>query len=381
MNRIPTLLLILSVFLGSFLSVSAQFSSPREVRLKMSDAEKKSHRKLDKGDIEGALRITNEAIDEGDDVAEMLTHRAMIKRLFLKDFDGAIADLELAIQADPNLMLAYRWLGRLKWEQKNDAAGALRVFEAAHRVEPKSFVYLSRMAEMRFALSDYAGAVRDSQAAIALAPDNIQLRIDLAVYQNGSGDSAKAVEELNAFLNAFKQSNGGKFPVIRGEKVKKQVPSDLAKDFSPLKVGRYSRTTMNANSWREVQQIQDRWRKASNLSVAFLILGRIHADNENLAEALRCLDESTHIDPNQEAAYALKGTIFLTQKEYAKAVDQLDKAIDIADDPAFYLNRGIAYRLLSDNKKSQKDFDKFLSLYPDGKALLDEMIAAADKTK
>jgi tetratricopeptide (TPR) repeat protein len=59
------------------------------------------------------------------------------------------------------------------------------------------------------------------------------------------------------------------------------------------------------------------------------------------------------IDKNQEEAYAMRGVIYLSKGEIEKAIVELSYAADIADEPYFYLNRGIAYLLIKNDKNAQ----------------------------
>ena len=171
-------------------------------------------------------------------------------------------------------------------------------------------------------------------------------------------------------------------PKSREKKLLKKIPSEFNKpdsSFNKTEVKRYSRKDFYASSPEDLQKQQAEIEEARKLSQAFLLLGDILVSKGMFDEALVKLATSIEIDKNQERAYALRGVIYIIQNKAATAISEFSNAIDIADDPAFYLNRGIAYLLTGDDKKSQKDFDSFIKFYPGGKPILYQRISEAQK--
>jgi tetratricopeptide (TPR) repeat protein len=70
----------------------------------------------------------------------------------------------------------------------------------------------------------------------------------------------------------------------------------------------------------------------------------------------------------------LRGILYLSKREFEKSIVEFSNAIEIADEPYFYLNRGIAFLAIANDKKARSDFDEFLKLFPNGRAVLDERI-------
>ena len=93
---------------------------------KPSEIVAKSRKKLDDDDIDGALKILDEAIAKKVDLYEVYSHRYFIRHYYLRDFDGAIADIEKVLEIKPDDFTSYLSLGSLK-ESKKDYSGALQV--------------------------------------------------------------------------------------------------------------------------------------------------------------------------------------------------------------------------------------------------------------
>ena len=61
-----------------------------------------------------------------------------------------------------------------------------------------------------------------------------------------------------------------------------------------------------------------------------------------------------------------RGVKYAQKKEYAKAIEEFDKAIKLQPkDPKNYRNRGLTYRLMGEAKKSKADYAKAISLNPE----------------
>jgi tetratricopeptide (TPR) repeat protein len=133
----------------------------------------------------------------------------------------------------------------------------------------------------------------------------------------------------------------------------------------------------SASSPEDLRKQQDKIEEVRNLAKAYIALGKLYIAQNNFEKAFTNFDTALLIDKNQEEAYAMRGVIYLSKGEIEKAIVELSYAADIADEPYFYLNRGIAYLLIKNDKNAQNDFDYFLKLYPDGKPILDQRLAEA----
>ncbi len=82
-------------------------------------------------------------------------------------------------------------------------------------------------------------------------------------------------------------------------------------------------------------------------------------------KALECYDRCLQIDLKQHEAYTQRGLIFYDRKQYAKAVEEANKAIELKPDFVIALNnRGIAYMGLNEFAKALPDFDRAITVDP-----------------
>jgi tetratricopeptide (TPR) repeat protein len=116
--------------------------------------------------------------------------------------DGdAIGALQKAVALSPDAVEFHAMLG-LYWQRKSDWAQARAEFIAAARLEPKNPFWQMTLGELSAHLDDLVQALTYYQAAVQLAPDNIQTWRALALFCAEHDASVDDVG-LNAALQAF----------------------------------------------------------------------------------------------------------------------------------------------------------------------------------
>jgi tetratricopeptide (TPR) repeat protein len=91
-----------------------------------------------------------------------------------KDYQGALADFNLAIQTNPNNTEFYSYRAWFKQERK-DYQGALADFNLAIQINPSDANLYNRRALLKFDIKDYQGAFVDSNRAIQINPSGASL--------------------------------------------------------------------------------------------------------------------------------------------------------------------------------------------------------------
>lgn len=342
-----------------------------------SAAVQKANKKLEKNDVDGALKILDEAIEKKQDLFEVYRKRAFFRRVFKKDIDGAIADLNKVLELKPDDVESYISLASLKENYKKDFQGALKDYETAQKYQPDSVEIYTKRAFAKSNLKDFDGAIADMQSAMRLSPESIYLQLSMSELLRVNKKPDQAIAYLQTFLDDYVTKNKGVLPKLKGERVKKDKIVRNPDGSSENKVRRYSQMEFSASSPEELKKQQDKIENTRNLAKAYVALGKLYIARNNFDKAFINLDTALTIDKNQEDAYGMRGVLYLSKGDYEKAIVELTNAAEIADEPYFYLNRGIAYFLIKNAQKSQADFNYFLKLYPDGKAILEQRTAEA----
>lgn len=89
----------------------------------------------------------------------------------------------------------------------------------------------------------------------------------------------------------------------------------------------------------------------------------------NLAEAARLIEKAVAIDPDNGAYIDSMGWLYYKQGKYAKAVEFLEKAAAVLQDPIIYDHLGDAYDKLRESVKAKESWRKSLEIAPDNEAV------------
>jgi tetratricopeptide (TPR) repeat protein len=120
-------------------------------------------------DFKGALADLDRAIQLDPNYAKAYNSRGTVKMLGFKDYQGAALDINRAIQIDPKFSAAYTNRGTLKAIESQDYQGALVEYNRAIQINPNDIdAYTSRAATKYRFLKDRAGGIADLQKAIKL---------------------------------------------------------------------------------------------------------------------------------------------------------------------------------------------------------------------
>jgi tetratricopeptide (TPR) repeat protein len=120
-------------------------------------------------DFKGALADLDRAIQIDPNYAKAYNSRGTVKMLGFKDYQGAALDINRALQIDPKLSAAYTNRGTLKAMESQDYQGALVEFNRAIQINPNDIdAYTNRAATKYRFLKDRAGGIADLQKAVKL---------------------------------------------------------------------------------------------------------------------------------------------------------------------------------------------------------------------
>jgi len=205
-----TLLAIAAFALPRLSGALAQTRSPRANSVE--DFFNRGVARYQQGDLEGALRDFDRAIEIASTISPgayasnhivaiapepaVLLYNRGVTRYDLRDWDGAIADLDESLTLDPLRVLAWIKLGNARFN-KGDLDDAIDNFNQALRLEPRSVMALNNRGlawqnkgKLDAALSDYARALElDPRLTVALN--------NRAGIKHDRGDLRGALDDYN----------------------------------------------------------------------------------------------------------------------------------------------------------------------------------------
>ena len=106
---------------------------PQNVAPKADDYIASAAQKYEKGEYQGSLADLDRAIQLNPNFANAYKSRGTLKER-LQDTQGALADYNRAIQLDPSYAIAYAWRDIIKYTRLNDRAGAIADMQQAARL-------------------------------------------------------------------------------------------------------------------------------------------------------------------------------------------------------------------------------------------------------
>jgi tetratricopeptide (TPR) repeat protein len=188
--RILALSCTLGVLLALYLPSSVHGQTTSAV-----DYYNRAHAKSDKGDYDGAIADLNRAIELDPKYASAYNNRGLAKQ-GKGDLDGAIADWTRAIELNPKLVPAYYNRAHAK-SDKGDYDGAIADFNRAIELNPKlGDAYYDRGVDKQ-AKGDLDGAIADWTRAIKLDPKYVPAYYNRGVAKQEKGDLNGARADYN----------------------------------------------------------------------------------------------------------------------------------------------------------------------------------------
>jgi hypothetical protein len=135
-------------------------------------------------DLQGALTDLDKALELDPQSVLALENRAVV-HVALKDYQAAIVDCTRAIQIKPDYVTAYTERG-LACEFLKDQDAALRDFETAIKLDPRNVFALTRRAMIYEARGDQEKAAQEYRFVLAIDPKQKDAANHLAKLQNPS---------------------------------------------------------------------------------------------------------------------------------------------------------------------------------------------------
>jgi tetratricopeptide (TPR) repeat protein len=120
-------------------------------------------------------------------------------KLGASDFSGALADLQKAVELDPELPDVYAYYG-IALLSTGDQAGAQGAFENALKVDPNNFDANLRMGLLLRKDEQYDDALRYLRHALEVRPADPGVRYQIASLQLATGKVAEARGELESLV-------------------------------------------------------------------------------------------------------------------------------------------------------------------------------------
>lgn len=290
------------------------------------DYKDEAYKKQAAGDIEGALRAINKAIELNPDEADLYKQRAQIN-MAAKDPNATIADYTKALS-----------------------------------LNSKDGSSLYNRALARDIIGDKKGAKQDIQQALEAYKEQgnkegvKQAQEMQNLWEGKQVSSPRQDQDFIAGANAF---NNGKYD----EALKSW--DNLIKKYPNEASAYYNRAITNARL-NDAASAEKDYKKAielnPNMAEAYDGLSGILVGQGKTDEALKYINKSLEINPENPGAYMTRGVASLNNEDPNNAITDFNKALSYGEEnPAVYYYRGAAYGMSGNFSAAQKDMQEVMA--------------------
>jgi tetratricopeptide (TPR) repeat protein len=158
----------------------------------------RSKEKLRIKDYPGALKELDRAIEINPDDFSSINMRGLVK-FELGRHKEALEDFNKVVQIDPTSFSAYHNRANAKIIMK-DYEGAINDFDMAIKLNPQSSIEYYNRGKAKFEIGDYKGAINDFNSSVKLNPKNEPALSTRAVAKYNTGDYKGAVNDFDKSL-------------------------------------------------------------------------------------------------------------------------------------------------------------------------------------
>jgi len=255
-----------------------------------------------------------------------------------QDFDGAMKELDIALQLDPKNPFVHLWRG-IDLNRMTRYADAIGEFNQALATNPKMWGALNGRGYAYFNTGDSGKALADYNAAIEIDPKQPPPYVGRGVVFSSMGEQQRAVDDLT---NATRlgpdiwqaYTNLG-FVYNKMRQFDKAVPAfDEALRLAPKNANAYNgRAWANmslGNNDAAVPDLKQAISLAPNFVKAHGNLGRIYLDRRDTDQAIAEFNEVLRIDTKNAPALVARGRAYEMTGDLAKALADIQAALAVA---------------------------------------------------
>ena len=257
-----------------------------------------------------------------------------------QDFDGAMKELDIALQLDPKNPFVHMWRG-IDLNRLNRYPDAIVEFNQALAINPKMWGALNGRGYAYFNSGDNGKALADLNTAIDGDPKLAPAFLNRGLVFSSMGEQQRAVDDLTNATRLSPDlwqaySNLG-FIYNKMRQFDKAIPSfDEAMRLVPKNAGIYNgRAWANMNLGNSDAAMLD-LKQAVSLAPNFMKphgnLGRIYLERKDTDNAIAEFNEVLRVDPRSVQAMVARGRAYEMAGTLDKAMADIQAALAIAPD-------------------------------------------------
>ena len=337
---------------------------------------KRGYAKFQRDDYEGAITDLDKALEVNPQSYIAYTLRGAIKSQ-LKDYDSAILDYTKAIELNPNDSDIYYFRGQAKIENSELSnqistplsytdnplykirKSAIADYNMAIKLKPDAANYYNERGIAKVLIRDHNGALNDFNKSLYLDEDDYTLYRKIGLVQNLTGESVGACKNFEKAIEY-------------GDSLAIQL--------------------YNENCHAKISNSNDEQTDASALSKITWARGVENEKSGKDQEAISDFTRAIELDPNNKYAFNSRALTKSKSGDTKGAIEDYTKGLEIdPGDPLMYRNRGVNKARLEDYIGAISDYNKVIEITPDdsyayylratSKGMLGDIVAACSDLK
>ncbi|MES1262727.1 MAG: tetratricopeptide repeat protein [Peristeroidobacter soli] len=321
------------------------------------------------GDKTGAITVYEQVIERAGKKPQGLTARNRIAAMYAAEHknDAALKLVQEVLAENPRDNDALLLRGNLAM-QGNDPASAIGDLRAVLRDQPDAVPVLRALARAHLANREPALAEETLQRAVALNPDDPDVRIELAQLLVQSGKSEQAVPLVEQTVRDKPTHVAARELLVRlylarADYPAARVAADDLKTLAPTKAVGFYLAGIAAQSENRTADAQVDFEKALALQPeaadALAGLARLHVTSGHMDRAKQVVEAAVARDPRNFAARNLLGELHLASKQYPQAQAEFAKVVATAPQwPLGWRNLALAQAAANDRVASIATLEK-----------------------
>lgn len=303
----------------------------------------------------------------------------------LGNFDGALADYDKAIELDPKNSLSYNNRANLKYRLK-DFNGAILDLNRSIELDSNDVNAIGKRGDAKLSLKDYKGAIMDYDKAITLDGNN-------SVNYYSRADAKKMLDDLDGALLDYTKAievdpnnqNAylGRISVKQQKKDHQGVVEDCNAviALNPQNAIAYNIRAASKIQLGNLEGAMADYNKAiemnPNYANGFLNRGKINFFQKNYDAAISDFSKAIALDPQKSNPFINRAAVYVSKEQFSQAIADFSEAIAISPNEVEYLEqRAKAYQLSGQYDKAVLDYEAAIRIKPDFEKAYINMIAA-----
>ncbi|MBI1899838.1 MAG: tetratricopeptide repeat protein [Planctomycetia bacterium] len=242
-----------------------------------------------------------------------------------------------------------------KKQDQGDETGAIRLFQRAHRLDPKSAVIVEHVVPLLFKQRRMEEGVRYALRMVKLRPDNTNLMQQLALHLTERGDPAGALELYEKILE---------IEPAEEQKTPQHVVRVMERGRLSFLTGKHEQA---ANCFADVLKAiehaddfglnaQARGLLLGDASQTYTLFGEAFLKAGRLDEAQQAFESAQSVDRDKAALAYRMAQVELARKEPAKAMEKLQAYFESKSQS----QGALPYEFLGEILKAQEKADDLL---------------------